>query len=128
MFYTGTDATDTISNDKKYFTKTIMKQETYFIPVKLLKEWSDANYEKLNRSVDVDMITQHYPKCVGVMSYGYIDHEHAFGKEVEPHYRLMINTLVMEGEDDITLFLTQDITASQKDLLDDIKEELMDIF
>ena len=124
MFYTWTDETDTTFNDKiiKQTILNKMKQETFFIPIKLLKEVSDQNHKLLNRSVDVDILKQHYPNCVGVITTSYMEHYHAFGEEVEQHYRLLITDLVMEGEDDISIFLTQDITKDQFELLELVRE------
>lgn len=59
------------------------------VPIKLLKEISDKNYEVLNRSIHVDMIIKHHPEVTHLTCVDHIGHHHAFGKQVKAHYRII---------------------------------------
>lgn len=97
-----------------------------FIPTGVLKHISNENYNKLNRSIDVDVLLDNHPDMIGVLSPFHITHDHAFGKPVETHYRLVINEVMLAGGETINLTLTQDITAEQMEQIQNLKQEIMD--
>ena len=96
-----------------------------FIPIELLEEFSDDNFNKLNRSIDVKLLKQTYPDISGVISPFNITHNHAFGVETEQHYRLIIDCVMIEGGDILHTTLTQDITKEQMDILQELKRDIL---
>lgn len=97
-----------------------------FIPTGVLKHISNENYNKLNRSIDVDVLLDTYPDMIGVLSPFHITHEHAFGEPVASHYRLFINEIMLAGGETANISLTQDITAEQMEQIQQLKQEIMD--
>lgn len=100
-----------------------------FIPIELLEKFSEDNYKKLNRSVDVKVLKKHYPDCFGVLCSNQFSHNHAFGEEVEPHFRYMIDGLMtksgVEEDSYFMIELIQDFTAEQHQIIHDFKTELL---
>jgi len=105
--------------------------ERLFIPIELLEKFSDENYKKLNRSVDVKILKKHYPDCFGVLCSNQFVHNDAFGVEVEPHYRYWIDGVMTKGgaEEDtyFRIELFQDFTAEQHQIILDFKKELLEV-
>jgi len=100
--------------------------QALFIPIELLEEFSNQNYGKLNRSIDVELLKDKHPNISGVLSPYHLDHYQAFGEDVEEHYRLLIDSVLVD-ETIVPMSLSQDITKEQMKVLLEVKQAIMDM-
>lgn len=103
--------------------------EKLFIPLELLKEFSDSNYKKLNRNVDVDVLLNVYPDMFGVVSSTQVEHYTANGNPVETHYRYFIDGIFTDKDGHSPKLhktsMTQDLTKEQHELILEIKQDIL---
>ena len=79
-----------------------------------LHKFSLENKDKLNRNIWTEEILKKDPKVINqkFLLLNLMEHKHAFGKKVEPHYRTMTH---YEGN-----LLFQDLTKEQWNSLEEI--------
>ena len=79
-----------------------------------LHKFSLENKDKLNRNIWTEEILKKDPKVINqkFLLMNLMEHKHAFGKKVEPHYRTMTH---YDGN-----LLFQDLTKEQWDSLEEI--------
>jgi|TARA_R100000030_G_scaffold63207_2_gene47894 hypothetical protein len=79
-----------------------------------LHKFSLENKDKLNRNIWTEEILKKDPKVINqkFLLMNLMEHKHAFGKKVEPHYRTMTH---YEGN-----LLFQDLTKEQWNSLEEI--------
>ena len=79
-----------------------------------LHKFSLENKDKLNRTIWTEEILKKDPKVINqkFLLMNLMEHKHAFGKKVEPHYRTMTH---YEGN-----LLFQDLTKEQWNSLEEI--------
>jgi len=79
-----------------------------------LHKFSLENKDKLNRNIWTEEILKKDPKVINqkFLLMNLMEHKHAFGKKVEPHYRTMTH---YEGN-----LLFQDLTKEQWDSLEEM--------
>lgn len=90
--------------------RRLMEREGYkLISLSELKQISETNYGKLNRSVDTDVIEKYHPelKSQKMVIEKLIEHKHSFGKPVDVHYRCGIKV------PNVPQTLFQDLTIEQ---------------
>ena len=79
-----------------------------------LHKFSLENKDKLNRNIWTEEILKKDPKVINqkFLLMNLMEHKHAFGKKVEPHYRTMTH---YDGN-----LLFQDLTKEQWDSLEEL--------
>jgi hypothetical protein len=90
--------------------RRMMEREGYkLISLSELKQISDTNYGKLNRSVDTDVLEKYHPelKSQKMVIEKLIEHHHSYGKPVDVHYRCGIKV------PNVPQTLFQDLTIEQ---------------
>jgi hypothetical protein len=90
--------------------RRMMEREGYkLISLSELKQISDTNYGKLNRSVDTDVLEKYHPelKSQKMVIEKLIEHYHSYGKPVDVHYRCGIKV------PNVPQTLFQDLTIEQ---------------